>query len=56
MQAPVLSGVFLFIFTAMELPIFFHSDFITDGLYSLNEDTSKHVVQVLRMKQGEEFN
>ena len=39
----------------MALPIFF-IDELTEGFITLNEETSKHVVQVLRMKHGEEIN
>ncbi|WP_018617157.1 RsmE family RNA methyltransferase [Segetibacter koreensis] len=34
----------------MDLPIFFIDAFPSDNIITLNEDTSKHVVQVLRMK------
>lgn len=37
----------------MELPIFFIETFSSHDILTLNEDTSKHVVQVLRMKPSE---
>lgn len=41
----------------MALPIFFIDEFDTGAsLITLNEETSKHVVQVLRMQVGEELN
>ena len=46
------SGVCCFIFTAMELPVFFVDD-LSDEFITLGEETSRHVVQVLRMAQGE---
>jgi 16S rRNA (uracil1498-N3)-methyltransferase len=48
-----MSGVF--IFTAMALPIFFLDNDETSDFITLPEDTSKHVVQVLRMKVGEQL-
>ena len=38
----------------MERPIFF-VDHLPENIITLNEDTSKHVVQVLRMKPGEQL-
>lgn len=38
----------------MELPIFF-IDIVSDNIITLQEETSKHIVQVLRMKQGEQL-
>ena len=38
----------------MELPIFF-IDMVSDHIITLQEETSKHVVQVLRMKQGQQL-
>lgn len=37
----------------MELPIFFIETFSSHDILTLNEDTSKHIVQVLRMKPSE---
>ena len=37
----------------MALPIFYVSQYKNEELLLLNEDTSRHVVQVLRMKKGE---
>jgi 16S rRNA (uracil1498-N3)-methyltransferase len=37
----------------MELPIFFLDTATTDNIITLNEDTSRHIVQVLRMKPAE---
>ncbi|WP_207492215.1 RsmE family RNA methyltransferase [Aridibaculum aurantiacum] len=37
----------------MSLPIFFHDEAINGEFMTLNEDASKHIVQVLRMKEGE---
>ena len=39
----------------MSLPFFFHEDLNNETLFSLGEDTSKHIIQVLRMKAGEQF-
>lgn len=39
----------------MELPIFFVDTPITTNVLTLNEETSKHVVQVLRMKTQEKL-
>jgi 16S rRNA (uracil1498-N3)-methyltransferase len=39
----------------MSAPIFYVSEFVTQPLITLSEETSKHVVQVLRMKTGEEI-
>jgi 16S rRNA (uracil1498-N3)-methyltransferase len=39
----------------MSAPIFFSSELIIQPLITLSEETSKHVVQVLRMKTGEEI-
>lgn len=38
----------------MSLPIFFAEDF-NQSSFILNEDTSKHIIQVLRMKRGEQL-
>lgn len=51
--SPGISGVFVFIFTAMDIPVFFLDTFSSSDVLTLNEDTSKHVIQVLRMKMGE---
>ncbi|MCW3107455.1 MAG: rRNA ((1498)-N(3))-methyltransferase [Segetibacter sp.] len=37
----------------MDVPIFFLDTFSSEDILTLNEDTSKHVVQVLRMKVDE---
>lgn len=37
----------------MSLPVFFQEEISHQPSFSLTEETSKHVVQVLRMKQGE---
>lgn len=37
----------------MALPIFYMQQIAGQDFLTLNEETSKHVVQVLRMKQGE---
>lgn len=47
-----LSGGALYFYIAMALPFFYVKDLGTDTIV-LDEDTSKHVVQVLRMKRGE---
>ena len=41
-----------FIFATMSLPLFYVTDLHT-GTITLDEDTSKHIVQVLRMERGE---
>src|SRR5687767_6130658 len=38
----------------MQLPIFYLPDINSDKI-TLDEDTSKHIVQVLRMEKGEEL-
>ncbi len=56
LKSSYLQGAF-FIFTNMALPFFYINDY--NGAQKsivLDEDTSKHVVQVLRMKVGEELN
>lgn len=46
-----------FIFTAMALPFFYISQYDTaEKEIVLDEDTSRHVVQVLRMNAGEKLN
>jgi 16S rRNA (uracil1498-N3)-methyltransferase len=45
--------VLLFTFDFMSLPIFFIDKPATSDFITLNEDTSKHVVQVLRMNTGD---
>ena len=46
-----------FIFTAMALPFFYIAEYdIAQKQIVLDEDTSRHVVQVLRMKAGEQLN
>jgi 16S rRNA (uracil1498-N3)-methyltransferase len=37
----------------MSIPYFYQQDAITSGAFILNEETSKHCIQVLRMKTGE---
>ena len=54
-----MSGKFsgLFILRFMTLPFFYISEFdTTQKEIVLDEDTSRHVVQVLRMKEGEQLN
>lgn len=46
-----------FIFMIMALPFFYIADYTdTQKSINLDEDTSRHVVQVLRMKAGEQLN
>ena len=46
-----------FIFTNMALPFFYLADYdAAQNTIVLNEETSKHVIQVLRMKTGEQLN
>lgn len=46
-----------FIFMIMALPFFYIADYTdTQKTITLDEDTSRHVVQVLRMKAGEQLN
>jgi 16S rRNA (uracil1498-N3)-methyltransferase len=40
----------------MSLPIFYITEPASQPFITLNEETSKHVVQVLRMKQGDKLN
>ena len=40
----------------MQLPYFFEKNIPIFGNFFLSEESSKHVVQVLRMKEGEEIN
>jgi 16S rRNA (uracil1498-N3)-methyltransferase len=56
LKSSLLTGAF-FIFTNMALPFFYIAayDFSQKEII-LDEDTSKHVVQVLRMKVGEQLN
>ena len=44
---------FTFYIYTMALPVFFEKNFKNNNLLTLTEETSKHVVQVLRMKNGE---
>lgn len=37
----------------MDIPFFFENDIPGDGYFSLSEESSRHIVQVLRMKEGE---
>ena len=39
----------------MSLPFFFQEEFSKENIFTLSEDTSKHVIQVLRMKKGEQL-
>jgi len=39
----------------MSLPFFFQEEFSKETNFTLNEDTSKHVIQVLRMRNGEQL-
>ena len=39
----------------MSLPIFFQEEFSKESIFVLNEETSKYVIQVLRMKNGEQL-
>lgn len=40
----------------MSLPVFYIAEPVTQPVITLNEETSRHVIQVLRMKKGEEIN
>ena len=40
----------------MQLPYFFEENIPESGNFFLSEESSKHIVQVLRMKEGEEIN
>ena len=39
----------------MSLPIFFQEEFFNENIFTLSEETSKHIIQVLRMKNGEQL-
>lgn len=39
----------------MSLPFFFQEEFSKENIFTLSEDTSKHIIQVLRMKKGEQL-
>jgi 16S rRNA (uracil1498-N3)-methyltransferase len=39
----------------MSLPIFYQKELPGESSFSLNEETSKHIIQVLRMKQSEQL-
>ncbi|MGI8581633.1 MAG: RsmE family RNA methyltransferase [Chitinophagaceae bacterium] len=39
----------------MLLPIFFEEELSIDASFTLSEDTSKHIIKVLRMKNGEQL-
>lgn len=39
----------------MQLPFFYREELSDEGVIVLEEDTSKHIVQVLRMKKGEKI-
>src|SRR5687767_9485339 len=56
---PFLSGTYRpdFLFLPVALPFFYTGDYddSSDGIV-LDEDTSRHIVQVLRMKKGERLN
>lgn len=51
-------SIFYFLyFAVMALPFFYEEQIsAADVVFTLNEDSSKHVVQVLRMKIGEQLN
>jgi 16S rRNA (uracil1498-N3)-methyltransferase len=53
-QGPGIPGLFLFLRSTMALPYFFVPTINTTSIV-LDEDTSKHVIQVLRMKRDEEL-
>ena len=40
----------------MSLPLFYIKDLPVAEILSLNEEISKHIIQVLRMKNGERLN
>lgn len=40
----------------MQLPYFFEENIPQSGKFFLSEESSKHIIQVLRMKEGEEIN
>ena len=50
---PEFFRAFCFYIYSMALPIFFMEQYDEGDFIMLNEDTSRHVVQVLRMKQGD---
>ena len=39
----------------MQLPFFFEENLLFTGSFSLSENSSRHIVQVLRMKEGEKI-
>lgn len=39
----------------MQLPFFFEENLMSSDLFSLSENSSRHIVQVLRMKEGEKI-
>ena len=39
----------------MSLPFFFQEEFSKENIFTLSEETSKHAIQVLRMKKGEQL-
>ena len=39
----------------MSLPFFFQEEFSKENIFTLSEDTSKHIIQVLRMEKGEQL-
>ncbi len=39
----------------MSLPIFYQNEVLPEDFFTLNEETSKHIIQVLRMKQSEQL-
>ena len=40
----------------MQLPYFFEENIPQSGKFFLSEESSKHIIQVLRMQEGEEIN
>lgn len=51
----MVQGFFLFL-RIMAAPAFFYTEHLNDDEIILNEETSKHVVQVLRMPKGAQLN
>ncbi len=39
----------------MALPFFYNEELLNDSSIILSQETSKHIIQVLRMKQGEQL-
>lgn len=55
LRKPLKYGVFIFTYTIMDVPVFFLETFSSADIITLNEDTSRHAVQVLRMKPSEKL-